>query len=169
VIENRLGGSAPYYDAYECADGKWLSLGCFDPHFWSNLCRLLDMPQFTTVQHDPAQRENIRKALTEKFRQRTRDEWTELFIDKEICIAPMLGLDEALEHPQYRARNMVEELVDPKVGRVSQVGSGIKMSDMPARTKTTGPSVGQHTEEVLKSLGYDASGIAGLRSEGAVA
>lgn len=165
----RLGGEMPYYDVYECADGQWLSLGCYDSHFWKILCTVLELPHLIPWQHDPEHRAEVREALERCFRSRTRDEWTRALLAHDVCMAPVLGLDEALEHEHHRAREMVTELDDPSLGKVRHVGVGIKLSETPARLRSTAPVAGQHTAEVLQMLGYGAGDVASLKQQGAIA
>jgi crotonobetainyl-CoA:carnitine CoA-transferase CaiB-like acyl-CoA transferase len=78
------------------------------------------------------------------------------------------ALDEALDDPHNRYRHMVVEVEHPTVGRVPQVGIGTKLSETPGRVRSPAPLPGQHTDELLSSLGYSVEEIAGLREKGAV-
>ena len=75
----------------------------------------------------------------------------------------MLGLDEALRDPHNLARQMVVDVEHPKLGTIKHPGIGTKLSETPGSVRTTAPLAGQHTDEVLGSLGFDADGIASLR------
>jgi crotonobetainyl-CoA:carnitine CoA-transferase CaiB-like acyl-CoA transferase len=164
----RLGGEMPYYGVYQCADGLWISLGCFDSHFWKTLCEVLQRPDLIPLQHDGAHRDAVKSALTEIFLRRSRDEWCKLLLPHEVCIAPVLGLDEALQHEHQLARGMVTELQDPRLGSVRHIGIGVRMSETPGRLRSTAPVLGQHTDEVLSQVGYDHNEIADLRVMGIV-
>jgi crotonobetainyl-CoA:carnitine CoA-transferase CaiB-like acyl-CoA transferase len=162
-----LNGSAPNYNVYQCADGGWISIGSLEPHFWANLCRATGREDFIPHQYDPAKRDEIFEHLRAQFASKTRDEWFEVLKQTDICAAPVYALDEALNDPHNLARQMVIEVEHPQAGRVKQVGIGTKLSETPGAVRSPAPSPGQHTDEVLASLGYDAGRIAALRAKGA--
>ena len=164
-----LNGSVPHYNVYQCADGGWISLGSLEPHFWANLCRVMGREDFIPHQYDSEKRDEIFAHFRERFQSKNRDEWFEILKRTDICAAPVYSLDEALNDPHNIARGMVVELEHPEVGTVRQVGVGTKLSETPGQVRTTTPAPGQHTDEVLTSLGLDADAIRGLRDRGAVA
>jgi crotonobetainyl-CoA:carnitine CoA-transferase CaiB-like acyl-CoA transferase len=164
-----LNGSVPHYNVYQCADGGWISLGSLEPHFWANLCRVMGREDFIPHQYDSAKRDEIFAHFREQFKSKPRDEWFEILKQTDICAAPVYGLGEALNDPHNIARGMVVEVEHPEVGTVRQVGVGTKLSETPGQVRTTTPVPGQHTDEVLTSLGLDADAIRGLRERGAVA
>ncbi|MFN8559663.1 MAG: CaiB/BaiF CoA-transferase family protein [Dehalococcoidia bacterium] len=166
--EHLLNGAAPFYTTYECADGKWISLGSLEPWFFENLCRAMGREDFAAHEFSPAMYPAIFAHFQARFREKTRDEWFDFLSQWDICAAPVLGLDEALADPHNRARAMVVELDDPVVGRVAQVGIAAKLSDTPGAVRTTAPRPGQHTDEVLRGLGYDEERIAALRAAAVV-
>ena len=103
---NILDGAAPYYDTYETADGKWISIGSIEPQFYAILIGklgLADDPDFTR-QNDRALWPDLKDRLTALFLTRTRDEWCALLEDTDICFAPVLSLAEAPGHPHNVAR-----------------------------------------------------------------
>jgi crotonobetainyl-CoA:carnitine CoA-transferase CaiB-like acyl-CoA transferase len=164
-----LNGSVPHYNVYQCADGKWISLGSLEPHFWANLCRAMGREDFLPHQYDSAKREEIFAHFRRQFASKTRDEWFEILKQTDICVAPVLALDEALSNPHNLARDMVIEVDQPQGGRVKQVGIATKLSETPGAVRSTSPAPGQHTDEVLASLGYDAEAVRALRARSAVA
>ncbi|MEX2228979.1 MAG: CaiB/BaiF CoA-transferase family protein [Dehalococcoidia bacterium] len=164
-----LGGGSPHYDVYECADGKYLSLGSLEPHFWANLCDVAGRPDMKPDEYDSSKHEEFGEHLTRLFKTKTRDQWFAELKSIDLCVAPVLDLAEALRDPHHRARQMVIDVVDPTVGVVRQVGIGPKFSETPGRVRTTAPAPGQHTDAVLGTLGYDAARIAELRERGVVA
>jgi crotonobetainyl-CoA:carnitine CoA-transferase CaiB-like acyl-CoA transferase len=123
---------------------------------------------FIPHQYDGSKREEIFAYFREQFRTRTRDEWFEYLKQSDICAAPVYSLDEAAADPHNQARQMVVEVDHPRLGPVRQVGIGPKFSETPGRVRSTAPRAGQHTDEVLASLGYAPEQIDGLRASGAV-
>jgi len=110
-----LDGGVPYYDLYETADGEHLAVGALEPQFYAELVRLLDLPDLPD-RDDPAHLPAIRDAITARVRERTLAEWAEVFDGSDACVAPVLPMDQAPEHPHLAARETfveVDGLVQP--------------------------------------------------------
>ena len=163
-----LNGAAPHYNVYECADGEWFSLGSLEPWFFENLCRAMGREDFAAYEYDAAKYPEIFAHFRAEFKKKTRAEWFEHLSRWDICAAPVLRLDEALDDPHNRAREMVVEVEHPVLGAVRQVGIAPRFSETPGRVRSTAPSPGQHTDAVLRSLGYGDDQIEALRAAGAV-
>ncbi|MDP6347455.1 MAG: CoA transferase [Dehalococcoidia bacterium] len=173
---NALGGTYPYYGVFECQDGRYITLGCMEPHFWERTCKALGREDLASVhftpQHfvDPPDAKSLEVAewLRGVFKTKPRDEWFDFFLPHDICIGKVYALDEVFQDPQVRHREMYLEVEHPTVGKVPMVGVPIKLSDTPGRIKSLGPYLGEHTEHILSGLGYDAQAIAGLKQQGVV-
>jgi crotonobetainyl-CoA:carnitine CoA-transferase CaiB-like acyl-CoA transferase len=163
-----LNGGVPHYNVYQCADGGWISLGSLEGHFWANLCRVMGREDFLPHQYDAAKRDEIFAHFRQQFMTKTRDEWFDVLKQTDICAAPVYALEEALRDPHNLAREMVIDVEHPAAGKVKQVGIGTKLSETPGSVRSPTPVPGQHTDEVLASLGLDAGRIAALRERGAV-
>jgi crotonobetainyl-CoA:carnitine CoA-transferase CaiB-like acyl-CoA transferase len=163
-----LNGAAPHYNVYECADGEWFSLGSLEPWFWENLCRAMGREDFIPYEYDTEKYPEIFEHFRKSFKTKTRQEWFQELSKTDICAAPVLRLNEVLADPHNRARQMVVDVPHPTLGKVQQVGIAPKFSDTPGSVRSTAPAAGQHTEDVLHSLGYDDARIAGLRESGAI-
>jgi len=163
-----LNGGLPQYGVYQCRDGGWISLGSLEPHFWANLCRAMGREDFIPHQYDAARRDEVAGHFRQQFATKDRDEWFQILQQTDICAAPVYSLDEALADPHNLARDMVVDVETPD-GAVKQVGVGTKLSDTPGAVRSPQPAPGQHTDDVLASLGLDAEKIAALRESGAVA
>jgi len=161
-------GAAPYYNIYKTKDGKYISVGCVEPHFWKNLCLELGREDLIIHQFAKEKHEEIFAFLTETFLAKTRDEWFDLLKDKNIPIAPVYALDEVFKDPQVLYRQMVMEMEHPKFGKVRQAGVAIKLSAAPGQIRSLGALPGAHTDEILASLGYTKEDIQGLRKSGVV-
>ncbi len=108
---NILDSGSYFYDSYECADGKWLSVGAIEKKFHDTLFRMLDMnPADYPPQSDQSSWKMMKGVMAEKFRQKTRDEWVAHFGDAEVCVAPVLSASEAAMHPHNRARGTFVEI-----------------------------------------------------------
>ena len=80
----------------------------------------------------------------------------------------MYSLREALDDPHNRAREMVVEVEHPTLGTIPHLGIGTKLSDTPGTVRTTAPQPGQHTDDVLSSIGFDQAAVAALKERGIV-
>jgi crotonobetainyl-CoA:carnitine CoA-transferase CaiB-like acyl-CoA transferase len=163
-----LNGAAPHYNVYECADGEWFSLGSLEPWFWENLCRAMGREDFLPHEYNQERYPEIFEHFRAEFKKKTRQEWFEESSKADICAAPVLRLDEVLSDPHNQARGMVVEVEHPTIGTVRQVGIAPKFSETPGQVRSTAPLPGQHTDEVLRSLGYDEPRIETLHESGAI-
>lgn len=161
--ETHTTGGVPGGAVYETKDGKYVSLGCMEPRFWSNLCQALGLEQFIPHQWDSEKREAIFSAFRKVFLGRTRDEWFQSAKDNDFCLTPVYDLDEAFSDPQIIHRQMLLELQHPKLGKVRQTGMPLKLSQTPAQFKTFPPNPGEHTNDVLQDLGYTRDEIEAMR------
>jgi crotonobetainyl-CoA:carnitine CoA-transferase CaiB-like acyl-CoA transferase len=164
-----LNGSVPHYNVYECSDGGWISIGSLEPHFFVNLCKTMECEQFIPHQYDATWREQMAAHFKQRFLTKTRDEWFEILKQSDICVGPVYSLAEALEDPHNLAREMVVEVDHPTLGKIKTLGIGTKFSDTPGSVRTTAPLAGQHTDDVLAAIGYDAAAIAALKERGVTA
>lgn len=163
-----IGGS-PFYGIYETKDGKYVSIAALEPWFYANLCELLGREDLLLYEWDTTKWDELSAEFREIFRTKTRDEWVELLRRKDVCVAPVYAVDEVFEDPQVVHRKMVVEIDHPTLGKIKQVGIGIKLSETPGAVTRIAPKPGQHTDEIMMSLGYTRDGIAELRESGAIA
>ncbi|MFF7333128.1 CoA transferase [Streptomyces sp. NPDC008150] len=107
---NLLDGGCPYYGTYETADGRYMTVGALEPRFYAEFARLLDLGDESAAQRDdPARWDDLRAAVGARFLTRTRDEWTAVFDGSDACVAPVLSLLEAPDHPHLAARGTFVE------------------------------------------------------------
>jgi crotonobetainyl-CoA:carnitine CoA-transferase CaiB-like acyl-CoA transferase len=98
---------------------------------------------------------------------KTRDDWLAI-IPKEISVVPMLEFDEVLEGPYAKERGMVLELDHPLEGKVRQLASPFRLSGTPPTFRRFAPALGEHSVEVLQSIGYSDNEIGVLEKAGIV-
>lgn len=161
---NFLDGAAPFYDVYETADHQHVAVGCLEEQFLDEMCSRLgvergDLPH----RFDPRGWPELRRRLSEAFRQRTRDEWAEEFAAADACVSPVLSLSEATEHPHLRSRSTFME-----VGGWRQPAPAPRFSETGAATPDPSPSKGEHTTMILTDLGFSPQRIDKLRRRGVV-
>jgi alpha-methylacyl-CoA racemase len=156
---NMLDGGVPWYDTYETSDGQWMAVGALEPQFYDELVRLLKLDPAVADRSDPAHWPAIREALRVAFASRTRDEWAEVFEGTDACVAPVLSLREAAEHPHLAKRETFIE-----VGGVVQPAPAPRFSRTASAQPDTPPALGQDTRDVLTAWGVED--VAGLLGDG---
>lgn len=102
---NLLDSGAPFYDTYETSDAKYVAVACLEPQFFKAFAELLPLPDdLAKRQYDRAKWPEMRAEIAIRLKRRSRDEWADLFADTDACVAPVLGLSEAAQHPHNAAR-----------------------------------------------------------------
>ena len=160
--KNRLDGAAPYYDTYECSDGRWLAVGPIEPQFWAEMLKLLglDAARFEG-RNDPAQWPALKAELAAAFRTRTRDDWARVFEGTDACVCAVLSMDEAPRHPHMAARGTFVE----RDGAI-QPAPAPRFSRSTPAPGAPPPLRGEHTEAVLRDWGVPEADITALRAQG---
>ena len=162
-------GAAPCYNVYRCADGKHLSLGIIEPHFWSRFCKEVGKPEWIEEQWPTGEAAAAQfHAIATLFRSASCAEWVERLARIDVPAAPVNTMQEAFAHPQSVARDLLYYCEHPVEGRIPQLGFPVKLSATPAGHRCPPPMLGEHTDEVLKSLDYSEKQIQELRNRNAV-
>lgn len=108
---NILDSGAPFYDVYECSDGKWISIGPIEARFYAQLLELLEIdPASLGAQHDRAAWPAAKVLIAGRFKRRSREAWCALLEGTDVCFAPVLSFDEAPRHPHMQARGTFVEV-----------------------------------------------------------
>jgi alpha-methylacyl-CoA racemase len=123
--ESLLGGAAPFYRCYECADGRQIAVGALEPKFYDELVRLTGLSS-ELKRGDRANWPALSEAFADLFRQKTRDQWQALMEGSDTCFAPVLELAEAPDHPHMAARGVYQE-----AGGFVQPGPAPRLSRTP--------------------------------------
>ncbi len=161
---NMTDGGAYFYGVYECADGKFVSVGSIEGKFHDELLELTGLDDApTSDRFDRVHWDDKRQRLAAIFATRTRDEWDDILNGSDICYAPVLDLVEAPQHPHNVAR---EAFVD--VDGVVQPAPTPRFSATPGTVAGPPTGPGRHTDDVLADFGYAGDQIADLRSRGVV-
>jgi crotonobetainyl-CoA:carnitine CoA-transferase CaiB-like acyl-CoA transferase len=157
---HRLTGRYACYGVYECADGRFMSVGALEPKFWQALCDALDRPDLIDQQYaEGPHQDHLRAELAAAFARRPRDEWTERLAGLDVCCEPVLDLDEVPGHPQIRARGLVHEL---------ETGAELapQVPFEPGWRRLEPPGLGEHNAEVLREIGVENDRLDDLRAAG---
>ncbi len=172
----RLGTAhrlAAPYQVFATADG-WIAIGAANQRNWERLVQAMDRsdllhnPLFVTnsdrMEHLPA----LVDTLTQTLKTRTTEAWLQLLKQAEVPAGPVLTLDQVYQHPQVCARNMAIEIEHPLAGRVHAIGFPVKYSSTPGQMYRPAPMLGQHTFQILESLGMSAQECSQLEAEGVI-
>jgi crotonobetainyl-CoA:carnitine CoA-transferase CaiB-like acyl-CoA transferase len=174
----RLSGAYPCYNVYETKEGKYVSLGALEPKFWEQFLQVIHREDLRSGQFATGDEgEKVKAELRQVFREKTQAEWIQLLGGQEICFAPVYAMNEVFNDPQVRHRKMVfESMYTPvdaegKPGQpipVKQLAFPIKLSEITEHRKESASGHGEHTEELLKGIGYSAEEIIVFRAEGII-
>ncbi len=162
---NILDTGAHFYDVYETADGRYVSIGSIEPQFYKELLQKTglegeDLPH----QMDRNHWEPLKERLADVFRTKTRDEWCAIMEGSDVCFAPVLSMGEAPEHPHMKHRGTFREFEG-----VLQPAPAPRFSRSVAEITRREAAAGEHTDEALSDWGFSAERISKLRETGAIA
>ena len=161
--ERAWGGNA-MFRVYETRDGRFVALGGAEIKFARNLLSALGRPdliELCQLPPGPGQ-QPVRDFLEATFKSRTQAEWASWMADKDVAFAPVKTLREGLDDPQVRHR----EMVALDVRGWEHIGLPIKYQDEPGRIDFGLPELGEHSEDILRSLGYTDAELREMRAKG---
>lgn len=149
-----------------------LALAVAGEKIWRNLCPTLGLPHLlndpryqTTI--DRSHRDALIPTLQAVFLTKTYEEWEPLLLKNDIPIGAINNIAQVVEHPQVKARGSLIEFDHPRLGRVKNVGTPVRLSKTPATMRNCAPTLGQHTHEIMREvLGLPAAEIEALQAEG---
>lgn len=133
--QDLLTGGVPCYNIYRTSDGRFMAVGALELKFWESCCDVLARPDLKTRHWSLGQQIGGDDAMTVKaeldalFAQRTLAEWTNRFSHADCCVTPILRMDEAMTHPLFLARNMIERKSHPTEGEYWSTGPAVKFAD----------------------------------------
>jgi alpha-methylacyl-CoA racemase len=162
---NLLDTGAHFYDTYECSDGKYLAVGAIEPQFYALFLQLtgLDADPEMAAQMDRAKWPALKVKVARRIKEKTRDEWAEVFSGTDACVAPVLTMSEAAQFPHNIERGTFIE-----VDGVVQPAPAPRFSRTSTNTPSRPAHPGEHTREVLLDAGFESSEIEELISGGVV-
>ncbi len=162
---NMLDSGAHFYGTYETKDAKFISIGSIEPQFYALLLQKsgLDAIEDLPRQMERGQWPAVQSQLTEIFKTKTRDEWDEIMLGTDICYAPILDFNDAINHPHNQSRDTFVT-----VDGIHQAAPAPRFSRTPPETPPSAVLPGAQTDDVLSQFGFDDGEIAVLRDSGAV-
>ena len=158
---------------YETADGR-INIQASPQHLFRRMAETLGAPALAEQEDYRApeararNRDRLNAEIEALTRQNTTDHWVEAFAEAGVPAGPIYRVDQCFADPQVATLQMDPTVDHPTLGEVRVVGQAVKMARTPQRMRAPTPELGQHSEEILGELGYDAEGIAALRAEGVV-
>jgi len=161
---NLLDGGAHFYDTYETSDGKWISIGSIEPQFYALLLEHtgIDDPDFQ-IQMDPSEWPKLKEKIAAVFKTKTRAEWCEIMDGTDVCFAPVLTFQEAIEHPHNVARETFVEIAG-----AMQPAPAPRFSRTNPDTPAPASEPGADTESALLDWGFGQAEIDALKAAEAV-
>jgi crotonobetainyl-CoA:carnitine CoA-transferase CaiB-like acyl-CoA transferase len=161
------------YEPYPAGDGKLLNIVVATEWHWEAFCKsvglenLLKDERFKTNQQRLKHREELEKIIIEKLKEKSRDEWIEILLKAGVPCGAVNEIKEVINHPQTIARNVIVEIDYPGLGKIKTFNNPVKISGIRFSVQRP-PKLGEHTEEILKKLGYSAEEIKKLKEKNIV-
>jgi len=171
----RMGSSHPNivpYQAYKAKD-RYFIVAVGNDKIWQRFCKALELdiiddPRYSTNEKRVENREELNAFLEQIFATKDSNEWIEILQEARVPCGPVNEISDVVNHPQTKHRNMVVDIEHPKAGTIKMLGNPINLSLTPPEYKSPPPLLGEHTEEILQSLGYDMEAIKNLKEKGIV-
>ncbi|WP_349631350.1 CaiB/BaiF CoA-transferase family protein [Bradyrhizobium sp. AUGA SZCCT0222] len=162
--DNIVDGGAPFYGSYATRDGKFIAVGAIEPQFYASLLKVMGIDgERLPDQNDRAAWPEMRKRFAEVFATRTRDEWVAKAAGRDACLAPVLTIDEAPEHPQMQSRDVYAAF-----DGLRHPSPAPRFSRTPSELRRPTPSPGRDSREALADWGISAAQISELEAAGAM-
>ena len=156
-----LNGGGPY-DYYRTKDGRYLSVGSLEPKFWQGFCEAIGRPDLVEAGAE------VRAEVAEAIARKELAEWVEVFGPLDVCVEPVLTVEEALGHPQVGRAGHGGSSADGEWRDAAAGYETAKFSGSETVYRQIGAVLGQHTDEVLAEAGFTAEAIARLHEQGVV-
>ena len=161
---NLLDSGSHFYEVYETADGKYISLGSIEPQFYATLLNKLgDDAEHFENQFDMGNWPQMKAKMTEIIKGKTRDDWDVIFAGSDVCYAPVLSMSEVRHHPHHQARGT---FIDD--GDVWQPAPAPRFSRTNGELRCAAATIGEHTKEVLREFGFSDEDIKKRLESGAI-
>ncbi len=157
-------------------EDRWIIVAIGNDKLWKDFCEniikkpeLVEDPRFKTNPLRTKNRDELNSILEVEMKKKSYEEWAKLFEEYGVPYSPVNTIKDVCEDKNINYRNMIVEIDQPEIGKVKIVGSPFRLSSTPGEVYAAAPSLGQHTDEVLRDvLGYSDEKIKELKEEGAI-
>ncbi len=156
------------YNTYETLDGRYISIGAVENRFWKELCEHMEVPEYTPLQYDENRRQEIIDFMRSSFMKKTLAEWEAELKDLDVCWGRIQNLEEVLQDPLFRKREMVVEFQEKDGKKNKALGVPVKLSETPGSLRTPAPRFGESTASILKEIGYSKKEIKEFSDKGII-
>ncbi len=158
------------YQAFKAKD-VYINIAIGNDRLWEKFCKtigienLTNNPKFATNANRLENREEIVKIIGDIIVTKKGEEWLKILADAGLPCGPIYTIDKIFEDEQVIHRQMVKELDHPKAGKIKVTGIPVKLSETPGEIHSAPPLLGQHSHEILSSLGYSDGEIEKMRQD----
>ncbi|MFB6157272.1 MAG: CaiB/BaiF CoA transferase family protein [Haloferacaceae archaeon] len=176
-VRERTGNTHAYVapsSTYRSADGEWLTMTASTQSIWRRLCRamdredLIDDPRFVDNEARVEHSDEVNGIVRDWVAEHTREEVEAAFDEHDVAYSFVYDIEDVFEDEHYRERGSLVRVPDDELGEAVVQNVAPKLSDTPGAVESLGPRQGEHTEEVLRELGYDEERIADLDADGVI-
>jgi crotonobetainyl-CoA:carnitine CoA-transferase CaiB-like acyl-CoA transferase len=164
--ESLLSHRYAFYNTYETADGRHITIGAVENRFWKLLCEHLGVSEYTPLQYNENRRQEILDFMRKTFKKKTLAEWEAELADLDVCWGRVQNLDEVLQDPLFREREMIVDIRQKKRGKITTLGVPVKLSETPGTVRTPPVDFGESTVSILQELGYTEDQIKTFADKG---
>jgi len=162
---NLLDGGAPFYDCYECADGKFISIAPLEAEFFALLIEKLELKDHPAMQaqYDGSTWAAMRETFEATFKSKTQADWCDLLEGSDVCFAPVLNTEDAAKHPHMQAREVFTTLEG-----VRQSSAAPRFSRTPGAVQGAAPKPGADSATALHDWGFADGDVEALKAAGII-
>lgn len=167
--EGFLAGATPCYNIYRTADDRYVTLGAIEPKFWRTFLELIGKPDLLDRQFDEGDEgQSVKADIQQCIGQKTVAEWNAVFDGHDVCLEPVLTIAEAIDRDHVKYRNILTEIDHETEGHLRHIAHPVRYQSVGRQEDLPPPSLGQHTDEILRGLALSDEDIARLKKKGIV-
>ncbi len=166
--ESQMLNGGSFYDYYRSREGRWFSVASLEPAFMKTMCEVFGRPELAGLGLSPERGDQaaLKYQLQVEFERRSFEELQACFAEVDACVEPVLTFSQAVQHPQFKAREMVRQVPREDGSMQAQMACPLKFSDGLPEPRHIGVPVGAHSEAVLAEIGFSAKQVAAMRQLG---